>query len=172
MRLLGRSVAVVLGLWLAALLFAGLGVGPLANIPFAHIFRPVSAPPALPTVLRPKPATPADLKPALPAAEPRGGAPANRSATSVPPATAPSTTSPTKRPRTARPKTNPGKGTPPATSAPGNGTTKPSPASPTGQTHGKGHTKTTTTTTPTATTPGRSLTAPGQLRLPPPTSGR
>src|SRR6476646_9824267 len=69
MRLLGRGVAVVLGLWLAALLFAGLGVGPVANIPFAQILHPSAAPPPLPIIVQPEPPTAADLTPALAAAQ-------------------------------------------------------------------------------------------------------
>src|SRR5512133_3374567 len=69
MRLVGRAVAIVLGLWLAALLFAGIGVGPLANIPLAQILHPSAAPPSLPVTLKPKPPTAADLEPALAAAQ-------------------------------------------------------------------------------------------------------
>jgi hypothetical protein len=147
MRLVGRAVAIVLGLWLAALLFAGIGVGPLANIPFAQIVHPSAAPPPLPTTLEPKPPAAADLKPALAAAQTVGKPP-------LAPA----------QPRRARPQTMPGQITP----VPGPSPTRTSHASPTGQAHGGGKEKTTTTTT---TTPGRSGAAPGHSRLPGSTSG-
>jgi hypothetical protein len=159
MRLLGRAVAVVLGLWLAALLFAGIGVGPLANIPFAQILHPSAAPPPLPTTLEPKPPAAADLKPALAAAQTK------LAARAVAPAqTVGKTPLATAQPRRARPRTMPGKATPVPEPSP----TRTSHASPTGQAHGGGKEKTTTTTT---TTPGRSGAAPGHSRLPGSTSG-
>jgi hypothetical protein len=159
MRLLGRAVAVVLGLWLAALLFAGLGVGPVANIPFAQIFHRNAAPPPLPTTLEPEPPTAADLKPAL-AAQAKLVAPA-QTVSKLPLATA--------RPRRARTPTTPAKSFPHATPVPGPSPTRTSHASPTGQAHGGGNGTTTTTTT---TTPGRSGAAPGQSRVPGSASGR
>jgi hypothetical protein len=159
MRLLGRAVAVVLGLWLAALLFAGLGVGPVASIPFAQVLHPNAAPPPLPTTLEPEPPTAADLKPAL-AAQAKLVAPA-QTVSKLPLATA--------RPRRARARTTPAKSFPHATPVPGPSSTRTSHASPTGQAHGGGNETTTTTTT---TTPGRSGAAPGQSRLPGSASGR
>jgi hypothetical protein len=162
MRLLGRAVAVVLGLWLAALLFAGLGVGPVASIPFAQVLHPNAAPPPLPTTLEPEPPTAADLKPAL-AAQAKLVAPAVAPAQTVgklPLATA--------KPRRAGTRTTPGKAAPHVV-PPGPSPTRTSHASPTGQAHG-GSNKTTTTTT--TTTPGHSGAAPGQSRLPGSTSGR
>jgi hypothetical protein len=163
MRLLGRAVAVVLGLWLAALLFAGLGVGPVASIPFAQVLHPNAAPPALPTTLEPKPPTAADLKPAL-----------ATQAKLVAPAVAPAPTVGKLPLATAKPprggtRTMPGKAAPHVVPVPGPSPTRTSHASPTGQAHG-GSNKTTTTTT--TTTPGRSGAAPGQSRLPGSASGR
>ena len=168
MRLLGRAVAVVLGLWLAALLFAGLGVGPLANIPLVPILHPSASPPPLPMTLEPKPPTAADLEPALAAAQtkPVAGAVAPAQTVGKPPLT-------TAQPRRTRARTMPGKAAPHATPVPGPSPTGTSHASPTGQAHGGGKkTTTTTTTTSTTTTPGRSGAAPGQSRLPGSTSGR
>jgi hypothetical protein len=159
MRLVGRAVAIVLGLWLAALLFAGIGVGPLANIPLAQILRPSAAPPALPISLKPKQPTAVDLKPARAAAQTKlaAGAVAPAQTLGKPPLA-------TAQPRRVRPRTTPGKATP----VPGPSPTRTSHASPTGQAHGGGKEKTTTTTT---TTPGRSRAAPGHSRLPGSTSG-
>ena len=165
MRLAGRAVAVILSLWLAALLFAGIGVGPLANIPFARIVHPSAALPALPTSLRPTPPTAADLKPARPAKQIAG------LLTSAPPvanAQPPTTTGQ----GGTRPRTSPGKGAPQATTAPAPSSTRRSQASPTGQVRGGGkNTTSSSTTTTTTTTPGRSGVAPGQSRLPGSTSG-
>jgi hypothetical protein len=162
MRLLGRAVAVVLGLWLAALLFAGLGVGPVASIPFAQVLHPNAAPPPLPTTLEPKAPTAADLKPAL-AAQAKLVAPAV-----APPQTVGKLPLATAKPRRAGTRTTPGKAAPHVV-PPGPSPTRTSHASPTGQAHG-GSNKTTTTTT--TTTPGHSGAAPGQSRLPGSTSGR
>src|SRR6476469_6459267 len=129
MRLVGRGVAIVLGLWLAALLFAGIGVGPLANIPFAHILRPSAAPPALPITLKPKRPTAADLRPALAAA------PTKRTAGAVAPAqTVGKPPLARAQPRRARPRTIPGKRAPHVTPVHGPSPTRTSHASPTGQT--------------------------------------
>jgi hypothetical protein len=175
MRRTARAVALVLGLWLAALLFAGIGVGPLANIPFGHIVRPYT-PPAIPSVLHPRPPTAAELEPALPVAAPRRGAPTQGSTGGATPAPAlGKTRTNAARPGGAGHKPSPRKVAPPATAAPGRSPTRPSHASPTGQAHGNGkNTTTTTSTTPTTTTttPGRSGIAPGQARLPGSTSGR
>src|SRR5437867_556663 len=115
MRRTARAVALVLGLWLAALLFAGIGVGPLANIPFAHILRPYT-PHALPSVLQPKRPTAADLKPALPIAVPGRGAPTHSSTSG--PTSAPTlgkTRTKAARPGGVRQKASPRKIAPPAT---------------------------------------------------------
>jgi hypothetical protein len=166
MRLVGRAVAIILGLWLGALLFAGIGVGPLANIPLAQILHPSAAPPALPITLKAKPPTAVDLKPALPATRTElvAGAVAPAQTVGKPPlATA-------TQPRRARPRTKPGKAKPDATPVLGQSPTRTSHAGPSGQAHAGGKRQTTTTTT-TTTTPGRSGAAPGHSRLPGSTSG-
>jgi hypothetical protein len=71
MRWVGRAVALVFLVWLVLVFLGGIGVGPVARLPFGKILRPTVGPPKLNAPLHPTPTPVADLVPALPAA--RGG---------------------------------------------------------------------------------------------------
>jgi hypothetical protein len=163
LRLGGRVVALVLTLWLVALVLGGVGLSPVPGVPFAHIIRPASPPPATRAFPQPAEPTAADLEPALPAnsretavaAQPihvagqHGGQNAATKRTLA-----------TKRRASGSPRSLAVHTMPPAVdgapsaAAPGQTTTHPN--------NGKGSGTTTTTTTATTTTPGRSGAAPGQ----------
>jgi hypothetical protein len=68
MRWIGRAVALLFLLWLAAILFGALGVGPAGRVPFGRALRPSAGPPPLRRLPPPRQPAPADLVPALPAA--------------------------------------------------------------------------------------------------------
>lgn len=161
LRLASRVIAVALTLWLVALVLGGVGLSPVPGVPFAHVLRPASPPPATKRLPKPAQPTAADLQPALPAGSPASAV----AAQPVPVAgqrTTPhagTTTPATKHspnPRSVAVHTMP----PSVDGAPAAGqratpkTTHPN--------NGKGSGATTTTTTTTTTTPGRSGAAPGQ----------
>jgi hypothetical protein len=74
MRWVGRAVALVFLVWLVLVFLGGIGVGPVARLPFGKILRPTVGPPKLKAPLHPRPTPVADLVPALPAtAAARGG---------------------------------------------------------------------------------------------------
>src|SRR5437762_5954814 len=87
LRFAGRMVAAGLTLWLGGLVLGSVGLSPVPDIPFTHVLRPASPPPAvkhLPTPVRP---SAADLKAAAPAVAqatpttPRSAAPGPRAIT-------------------------------------------------------------------------------------------
>jgi hypothetical protein len=79
MRWVGRAVALVFLVWLTLVFLGGVGVGPVARLPFGAILRPSVAPPKLKAPLRPRPTPAADLVPAV-AATPTAAARAGRRA--------------------------------------------------------------------------------------------
>ena len=79
MRWVGRAVALVFLVWLTLVFLGGVGVGPVARLPFGAILRPSVAPPKLKTPLRPRPTSATDLVPAV-AATPAAAARAGRRA--------------------------------------------------------------------------------------------
>jgi len=66
MRWAGRCVFVLFLGWLLAVVLGGLGLVPVAAIPFAHALRPSQGPPVL-ARLRPRQPSTSDLLPAVPA---------------------------------------------------------------------------------------------------------
>jgi hypothetical protein len=68
MRWIGRAVALLFLLWLAAVLLGALGVGPAGRVPLGRALRPSPGPPPLHRLPPPRQPAPADLVPALPAA--------------------------------------------------------------------------------------------------------
>src|SRR5919109_3915562 len=65
--------------WLVVLMLGGLGLAPVADLPFAEVLRPSKGPEPLTAVPKPRKPLPEDLKPALPRATPTtapAGAPA------------------------------------------------------------------------------------------------
>jgi hypothetical protein len=154
MRLLGRAVSMLFLLWLVVIVLGGIGVAPLTHAPFVHALRPTRGPPQVRALPRPRPPSPSDLLPALPAAA-AAALPAPRAA--VPRAHA----------KVAHPRGR-------SSLAPGHTKTTTTPASRGRSSLAPGHTKTTTTPasrgrsslapghTPTVTTTrGRSSSAPG-----------
>lgn len=144
MRWVGRTVALLFLIWLAVVILGGLGVGPVARLPFGHVLRPTAGPPPLRHALHPRQAAPADLVPALPApvaapvATPSAAARATHGKSSLAPGRSTTTVA------------TPGR----SGSAPGQAKkTTTTVASPGKSASAPGHTKTTTTVT---TTPGRS----------------
>ena len=161
LRIGGRIVALALSLWLVALVLGGVGLNPVAGVPFAHILRPAS-PPAPKKESEPAQPTVADLQPALPAGSPASAvAPqVTRPAATTTPARRTVRTPAAKQKPAASPRSVAVHTLTPAvdgapSAAPGRTTTHPN--------NGKGSGSTTsTTTTTTTTTPGRSGGAPGQ----------
>ena len=162
MRRLGRTFALLVFGWLVILLLGGLGLAPVADLPFAEALRPSKGPEPLATLPKPRRPPARDLSPALPLATPTdvtaGAAPPSPSgegrARSVrrvvpkPPRRARST------PRPAATPSAPVRPVPPGrtrTAPPGRSAEAPgqSGATPPGQTR---------------TTPGRSASAPGQAK--------
>lgn len=65
MRRAGRVVFLVFLAWLVAILFGGLGLAPVPQIPFSHSLRPAGPPPVT-RLPRPRQPSHSDLRPALP----------------------------------------------------------------------------------------------------------
>jgi hypothetical protein len=157
MRRAGRLVFVVFLGWLLAIVLGGLGLMPVAGIPFTHVLRPSSGPPPLVKLPPPRLPSASDLRPALPAAAfaARAGKPGRQ----APPAGSRgrSTLAP------GQTKTTPAGGVTRGRSTTAPGQTKTTPGG--GVTHGR------STTAPgqTKTSPsqGRSTTAPGQTKTSP-----
>ena len=140
LRRAGRCVFLLFLAWLLAIVLGGLGLMPVAGIPFVHVLRPSQGPPVLVKLPQPRQPSASDLRPAVSAK-----AFAAAVGTSGQPALGNATGSHGKS------------GTAP-------GQTKTSTSSTV--THGKsgtapGQTKTTSTTT---VTHGKSATAPGQTK--------
>src|SRR5436190_1659510 len=78
LRIASRLVALVLTAWLIALVLGGVGLSPVPGIPFAHVLRPATPPPA--ERHPPVPAQPSasDLAPAVPATRAGTAAPVSR----------------------------------------------------------------------------------------------
>jgi hypothetical protein len=65
MRRAGRVVFLVFLAWLVAILFGGLGLAPVPQIPFSHSLHPAGPPPVT-RLPRPRQPSRSDLRPALP----------------------------------------------------------------------------------------------------------
>jgi hypothetical protein len=65
MRRVGRVVFLVFLAWMVAILFGGLGLAPVPQIPFSHSLRPAGPPPVT-RLPPPRQPSPGDLRPALP----------------------------------------------------------------------------------------------------------
>ena len=169
MRRLGRTFALLVFGWLVVLLLGGLGLAPVADLPFAEALRPSKGPEPLATLPKPRKPPTRDLSPALPVATPTdvsaGAAPPSPSgagrARSVrrvapkPPRRARSAPQPAVTPPAPVRPVPPGRTrtAPPGRSAEAPGQTG---ATPPGQTKSPpGQTR---------TTPGRSASAPGQAK--------
>ena len=74
MRWVGRAVALVFLVWLTLVFLGGVGVGPVARLPFGAILRPSVAPPKLKAPLLPRPTPATDLVPAVAATPTAAGA--------------------------------------------------------------------------------------------------
>jgi hypothetical protein len=173
LRVLARGVAIVLTLWLVALVLGAAGLSPVPGIPFTHALRPAAPPPALDRMRAPAaPASTHRRARSTPAATSERAAArvAPRHAAQLPATVAPRLNGPAfhRMPTTTKPAIA---HTPAPTAAP-NASTAPAPASRRPTWAGSGGTTTTTsgtTTTPTTggrsgSAPGRSGITPGQLR--------
>jgi hypothetical protein len=153
LRIVARLIALAMSIWLVALLLGAVGITPVGSIPFVRVFTPPASPPVIHKLPRPRPATVAELQPALPPASAPSRTAAVRRA--VPPI---ANTGPLGRKRKLRAPatTTPATPPPPTTHGRANGKAKgkPQPA--------------TTTPTTTSTTPGQSGTSPGHTRTTPP----
>ena len=67
LRFAGRMVAAALTLWLVGLVLGSVGLSPVPGIPFTHVLRPASPPPAVKHLRTPVQPSAADLKAAAPA---------------------------------------------------------------------------------------------------------
>jgi hypothetical protein len=65
LRLAGRCVFLLFLGWLLAIVLGGLGLMPVAGIPFAHVLRPSQGPPALAKLPQPRQPSASDLRPAV-----------------------------------------------------------------------------------------------------------
>lgn len=66
-RFVGRLVALLALVWLSLIVLGGLGVGPAKHVPFGSALHIAAAPPPLRALPDPRPASAADLVPAVPA---------------------------------------------------------------------------------------------------------
>jgi hypothetical protein len=64
-RRVGRGVSLLFLAWLLAIVLGGLGLIPVAGIPFTHVLRPSQGPPALAKLPQPRPPSASDLRPAV-----------------------------------------------------------------------------------------------------------
>lgn len=142
LRLVARTLAALLTVWLVALLLGAVGVNPV-GLPLGRALRPTTSPPAQKTVPQPSAPSVADLKPAQPiqAQVPKA---APSTPTTVAPrkrASARTKTPLRSSPRSAVPLLSPGANAPPA--PPGRTRTKTSPTPTNGRSEtAPGHTKT------------------------------
>src|SRR5258708_17914826 len=67
LRRAGRAVFLLFLAWLLAIMLGGLGLIPVAPIPFTHVLRPSQGPPALTKLPKPRPPSTSGLRPAVPA---------------------------------------------------------------------------------------------------------
>lgn len=68
MRRLGRTATLLVFGWLVVLSLGGLGLTPVADLPFAEVLRPSKGPEPLAAVPKPRQPSSEDLRPALPTA--------------------------------------------------------------------------------------------------------
>lgn len=87
-RLVGRLIALLALVWLSLIVLGGLGVGPANHVPFGSALHIAAAPPPLRALPDPRPASAADLLPAVPAT---AVVPADARSTPSPEATSPAT---------------------------------------------------------------------------------
>jgi hypothetical protein len=151
LRRAGRCVFFLFLGWLLAIVLGGLGLMPVAGIPFAHVLRPSQGPPALAKLPRPRQPSASDLRPAVPAKV--FAARVGRAGQHGRSSTAPGQT-----------KTSPSSGVSHGRSSTAPGQTKTSPSS--GVSRGRSSTAPgQTKTSPSSGVPrGRSATAPGQTK--------
>jgi hypothetical protein len=151
-RRAGRVVSLLFLAWLLAIVLGGLGLMPVAGIPFTHVLQPSQGPPALAKLPQPRQPFASDLRPAVSAkvfaatVGSAGGSPGNS-------ATAPGQT-----------KTNPSSSVSPGNSATAPGQTKTNPSSsvsPGNSATAPGQTKTSPSS---SVSHGKSTTAPGQTK--------
>jgi hypothetical protein len=64
-RRVGRGVSLLFLAWLLAIVLGGLGLIPVAGIPFTHVLRPSQGPPVLAKLPQPRPPSASDLRPAV-----------------------------------------------------------------------------------------------------------
>jgi hypothetical protein len=65
LRRAGRCVFLLFLGWLLAIVLGGLGLIPVAGIPFTHVLRPSQGPPALAKLPKPRQPSASDLRPAV-----------------------------------------------------------------------------------------------------------
>jgi hypothetical protein len=65
LRRAGRCVFLLFLAWLLAIVLGGLGLMPVAGIPFAHVLRPSQGPPVLAKLPQPRQPSALDLRPAV-----------------------------------------------------------------------------------------------------------
>ena len=100
-RRAGRFVSLLFLAWLLAIVLGGLGLIPVAGIPFAHVLQPSQGPPVLAKPPQPRQPSASDLRPAVSAkvfAPTVGGAGQQAAGSNGKSATAPGQTKTTKKP--------------------------------------------------------------------------
>ena len=65
LRRAGRCVFLLFLAWLLAIVLGGLGLMPVAGIPFVHVLRPSQGPPVLVKLPQPRQPSASDLRPAV-----------------------------------------------------------------------------------------------------------
>ena len=65
LRRAGRCVFLLFLAWLLAIVLGGLGLMPVAGIPFVHVLRPSQGPPVLAKLPQPQQPSASDLRPAV-----------------------------------------------------------------------------------------------------------
>jgi hypothetical protein len=190
MRRLGRTLSVLLVAWLFVLLVGGLGLTPVAGVPFADFLRPSEGPTELAAPPKPRKPTADDLRPARPLPEPVVTSPSEALSVSEPEPATPvsrggdvrrSTPQPSASRRSAHAQTRAAPSrraaTPPAvkttpvarpTPSPRTPIANPTPAPATTPPAPQAATPTPTPPSQSATPPGNSGQAPGHTRTTPP----
>jgi hypothetical protein len=143
----GRGVSLLFLVWLLAVVLGGLGLIPVAGIPFTHVLQPSQGPPVLTKLPQLRQPSASDLRPAVPAKvfaatvgktgqQPPGGTTGSHGKSATAPGqtkTSPSSTAPGQT-KTSPSSTAPGQTkTSPSSTAPGQTKTSPSSTAP-GQT--------------------------------------
>lgn len=153
MRRAGRVVFLLFLCWLLVIVLGGLGLVPVAAIPFAHVMRPSHGPPPLAKLPEPRMPSASDLRRALPA--------------NVSAARAASVAGQAQQVRLAGPKTTPAVRVSPGKSASAPGKTKTAPALPAARGQSSAAPGRTKTTPALKVSPGKSATAPGKTKTTP-----